>query len=96
MRHRPARARLTPTELEHFLKPLAALDAVHHVGKARAALFFQFARHDEFVAREQADRYYAAAPQPKTIGWYDSDHLFTGCREAKSDRFRWLAENLDL
>lgn len=90
------RSRLTPEQLEAYLAPLAPLDAVHHVGKAGAPLLFQFATDDEFVTREQAEQYFAAAPEPKAIGWYDADHLFTRCREARADRMRWLTENLAL
>jgi len=74
---------------------LAPLDAVHYIRKAApAALLFQFARRDEFITRDEAETYFAAASEPKEILWYDGDHFFAGAPEAQGDRVRWLGQRL--
>jgi pimeloyl-ACP methyl ester carboxylesterase len=76
-----------------YVKALAPVDAVHYVGHAAPAkLFFQFARHDEFITEWDAAVYVQAASEPKEVKWYDSDHFFND--EARKDRDDWLAKVL--
>ncbi|HEX3128835.1 MAG TPA: alpha/beta fold hydrolase [Thermoanaerobaculia bacterium] len=80
---------------EAYVKALAPVDAVHYVGHvAPAKLFFQFARHDEFISEWDAAVYVQAASEPKEVKWYDSDHFFN--EEARRDRDEWLAKVLGL
>jgi len=89
------RARLGAENLNRLLLTLAPLDAVHWVNKAAPAhLLFQFARNDEFITEEEAERYYQAASEPKMIAWYDTDHLFTRAPEARLQRACWLSHLL--
>jgi dienelactone hydrolase len=63
--------------------------AIHYIGHASpAALLFQFARQDEYITKEAADKYYAAASDPKTVIWYDTNHAFN--EQAQLDRLNWL------
>jgi dienelactone hydrolase len=69
-------------------------DGIRHIGASKAAFFFQFATRDEFISREAAQRFYAAAPEPKLLGWYEADHRMGA--QALHDRAAWLGERLGL
>lgn len=89
------RSKLPPERFELYLSILAPLDGVNFIGRAGPAAFlFQFARDDEFVSVGEAERYFALAPEPKRMMWYDSDHFFAGAPEARADRLHWLGEQL--
>jgi dienelactone hydrolase len=61
---------------------------------APTALFFQFARDDSFVTAASAQELYAAASQPKRIGWYEGGHDLE--EKALVERDAWLKEQLGL
>jgi hypothetical protein len=72
------------------------IDAEQYIGQAApAALFLQFARYDRYISDEQANRYAAAASNPKLVRWYDCGHEFNDTQSAR-DREGWLAEQLAL
>ncbi|WP_282200926.1 alpha/beta hydrolase [Collibacillus ludicampi] len=90
--------RYLPRErFDPFISALMPLDAVHYIKNAApASLFFQFVDDDEFVSKNQADTFYAAASSPKKIAWYRTDHLFTKCDAAYQDRMQWIIQHLRL
>jgi dienelactone hydrolase len=72
------------------------LDPVQYVSKASpASIFFQFARRDQFISGEMANRLYQAASEPKEIKWYDDNHQIVN-KSASQDRMAWLTEKLNL
>jgi dienelactone hydrolase len=73
---------------------LAPLDAATWIGRTRAACFFQYAERDEFITREDAEAYTAAAPGPKRVAWYACDHAFDAA--ARRERAAFLRERLAL
>jgi dienelactone hydrolase len=74
----------------------SAIDAERFIGRAApAALLLQFARYDRFITEEQANRYAAAASNPKSVRWYDCGHEFNDPQSA-TDRENWLAQHLSL
>jgi len=73
---------------------LEPLDAVAWIGRSRAACLFQYAERDEFIARADAEAYAAAAPEPKRVLWYATDHAFDAA--ARRDRAHFLCEQLGL
>lgn len=75
-----------------YRETLHPLDGVRHVGRSEAAFLFQFASGDAFVSRAAAETFYASAPAPKQIRWYETDHAFDA--EALRARARWLGEEL--
>jgi dienelactone hydrolase len=86
---------LPKERFEQVFAELEALDAVHYIKNAApASVLFQFVHNDEFIDKEQADQYIAAASTPREVKWYESDHLFTGCGEAEADRRDWLLKQL--
>jgi hypothetical protein len=74
----------------------APYDACHYIGQAApASLLFQFARHDDFVPVQEAERYFALASEPKRIAWYeDCKHELSA--QARIDRAIFLCEQLGL
>lgn len=73
---------------------LAELDAVAWIGRARAACLFQYGERDEWIVRPDAEAYAAAAPEPKRVRWYATDHAFDAA--ARRDRAAFLREQLQL
>jgi dienelactone hydrolase len=71
---------------------LAPIEPEKLIAKAAVPLFLQFARRDEFVPVEQAERLLAAAPNPKIYRFYEGDHGFG--ERARADRIAWLALRL--
>ncbi len=70
------------------------LDAIHYLGHAApAAYLFQFAEDDVYIDREEAQLYFDTANEPKTMLWYDTDHL-TLQHVGQADRLSWLGEQL--
>jgi dienelactone hydrolase len=85
-----------PPGTEQAAKELSVIDAERFIGRAApAALFFQFARYDRYVTEEQANRYAAAASEPKLVRWYDCGHEFNDGQSA-ADREDWLTQQLGL
>jgi fermentation-respiration switch protein FrsA (DUF1100 family) len=54
------------------MRPIEPLTSVK---RASAPLLFLSGRGDQLVPSRDAKRYQRAAPQPKEIRWYDSDHF---------------------
>jgi hypothetical protein len=91
-----AREQTPPQAWEAMLSAEAPYDACHYIGQAApAALFFQFARHDEFVPAQEAARYFELASEPKSIAWYEDCGHELGAR-ARVDRTHFLCERLGL
>jgi dienelactone hydrolase len=78
-----------------YLQMMTAIDPDAYVQHAApAALFFQSARLDQFIPREDASAFYQAASDPKELKWYDADHGFND--EARADRAAWLGKMLKM
>jgi dienelactone hydrolase len=78
-------------------RELEAFDGARAIGSSEAALLFQFAERDEFISRETAERYVAAADASRReVAWYASDHALESDPRALRDRARWLDARLQL
>lgn len=82
-------------ELEDFRKRFATLDPVNAVRQSKAAFFFQYGEDDRFTPRENFVELYLAAPAPKRLATYPSDHPMEA-EPIRRDRTEWLAERLGL
>jgi dienelactone hydrolase len=79
----------------NFVKQLAPLDPVTHIGKAPpAAVFLQFATRDFHVPHDVAEEFWQAAREPKQIVFYDAHHGMNDL--ARQDRIAWLITILKL
>jgi hypothetical protein len=84
------------TQLDSALSLIEPLDAIHYVSVlAPTTLLFQSAHLDPGISDEQAQTFYDAASQPKTLKWYDTAHEVIDIA-AISDRARFLASQLGL
>jgi dienelactone hydrolase len=87
--------RLEGEAREAFLRQMAEIDPINHVGNlSPAALLFQFATDDYHVPKERAGEFFAAAKEPKEMRWYAGGHGLD--EEATRDRKAWLKSQLDL
>jgi uncharacterized protein len=82
---------------DKFLPYFQDIDPIKFIPKAApASLFFQFAKHDEFVLTESlANQFYSAGSQPKKIEWYDDSHNLLSGTVLKA-RQAWLIDQLKL
>jgi dienelactone hydrolase len=72
----------------------AALDELSGARRTHARFFFQLGRRDEIVPRPQLVALANAAPQPKTVRWYDAGHALN--LAAEHDQLVWLSRQLGL
>ncbi len=72
---------------------LAPYDAEKWIAKPHnAPVFLQFARNDESISREQANRFIKAASDPAIYKFYEGSHAFNAA--ARADRISWLGAHL--
>lgn len=64
------------------------------IRRSHAAFFIQLGLHDKVVPHAQLVALARAAPEPKTIRWYDAPHGLNVA--ADRDQLRWLAQELGL
>lgn len=69
-------------------------DGIRCLPQVRTSLLLQFAKHDEFISKTDADAQIAAAPDPRAVDWQDCDHAFDA--NALQTRYNWLSDQLDL
>jgi len=85
--------RLTPERFELYVKSLKPVEQINYINQAAPAkLFFQFAKKDEIIPVDAAQRFYEAASKPKTIKWYKTGHSLN--TQATSDRMDWIVEQV--
>jgi dienelactone hydrolase len=75
------------------VKPLAPAEFVKLA--APASLLFQFSNKDKYISRAEAESFFQAASEPKTVKWYDVDHQLEGDSVSR-DRADWLSKQLGL
>ena len=71
---------------------MTPIEPLRYVSRATAPLLFQSGSQDEVVPPADARRYQAAAPEPKEVEWYDSNHFLPP--EADCDAAAWLADHI--
>jgi uncharacterized protein len=77
---------------KRWLASMTPIEPLRYVSRATAPLLFQSGSQDEVVPPADARRYQAAAPEPKEVEWYDSNHFLP--READCAAAKWLAEEI--
>jgi dienelactone hydrolase len=82
-------------EEERYRAAIAPYDTLAGLRASHAkAYFFQFSKRDDYIPRERAQAFAAAAPKPKTIVFYDADHSLAVPKVA-ADRRVWLLRQLE-
>ena len=74
------------------MTPIEPIRFIPHASPA--ALLLQSGRLDDLVPMADAEDLHAAAPQSKTIRWYDAGHGLN--QQASFDRLDWLHEEIGL
>ncbi len=88
--------KLAGDALSNYQAQIGAIDPIEMVKTVKnAAFFFQFGEEDGYVPREKAIEYYLAAPEPKRLATYTSDHDMEH-DIIQVDRMDWLSERLQL
>jgi dienelactone hydrolase len=88
-------AALSCAERRRWLESMIPVEPVKYVGFASPTpLLLQSGRHDDLVPPRDAERLHAAAPNPKTIQWYEAGHSL-GVTAVRA-RSLWLHEHLGM
>lgn len=86
---------MKPEDFKRLLAAAEPIDARNYIGRASVPLLFQAARFDPGVTESDSKDYFAMAPEPKQLKWYDSGHDLND-PEAFADRQAWLRDKLRL
>ena len=90
------RKQLPPAMLEAYVRTTGEVDGIRFVPKAApVALLMQFGKFEQYFDRDSANRYAAAATEPKKVLWYDAAHDLNDPQCLK-DRYHWLVERIGL
>ena len=90
--HRGPLYMLSPARRKAWLDTMRPIEPLRWVKRDRAPILFLSGRRDRFVSVSDAARYERAAPQPKEIRWYDSDHMLPA--QAWCDAARFLGRHI--
>ena len=91
----PFLASLTCAARAVWFREMVPIEAVRFIGLAKPTpLLFQNGRKDEFITEADAKSLHDAAPEPKTVLWYDAGHGLTP--QATFDRHDWLVQQIGL
>jgi uncharacterized protein len=77
-----------------WIRAMAPIEPIRFVGNANVPLLLQSGTQDVLIPNADAAELHAAAPQPKTILWYEAGH---GLNEfAVVNRHDWLREKIGI
>lgn len=77
-----------------YLAKLSPFDIAGSLSRSKASAYlFQFASHDHYISQDQAGAFSKAAPLPRGVFVYDTDHSLA-VPQAAADRQAWLEEHL--
>lgn len=83
-----------PADVDAFRKQIEVFDPPQYLPSSHASAFLlQFANKDEYIDAAHARQFYDAAPMPKLVGFYKSDHSLD-VPQAREDRIGWLLAHL--
>jgi dipeptidyl aminopeptidase/acylaminoacyl peptidase len=78
----------------NWFRTMAPIEPIRFIAHASPALLLQNGRSDTLVPMADALQLHAAAPQPRTILWYDAGHGLN--QQAMFDRHDWLHTQIGL
>jgi dienelactone hydrolase len=81
------------TRLDWF-RAMTPIEPIRFIPHASTALLLQSGRLDNLVPEADAQALHAAAPESRTIRWYEAGHGLN--QQAAWDRHDWLHERIDL
>ena len=85
-----------PADVAAYEAEMAPYAPTTWLAKSTALGFlFQFSAHDRYISAAQAAAFSQAAPLPRGVFYYDSDHSLA-VPDARTDRLAWLLSRLKL
>ena len=91
----PFLATLTCAGRAAWFREMVPIEGIRFIGLATpTALLFQNGTKDELITPADARALHDAAPEPKTVRWYDAGHGLTP--QATLDRHDWLVQQIGL
>ena len=85
-----------PADVKAYEAEMAPYAPTTWLAKSTALGFlFQFSAHDRYISAAQAAAFSQAAPLPRGVFYYNSDHSL-GVPDAGADRLAWLMSRLKL
>jgi dienelactone hydrolase len=81
-----------PEQADRWLAAMRPIEPIRYIPCARASILFLSGRTDRLVTEDDALAYQRAAPDPKTIKWYDLGHGLG--IPAKIDELNWLHDTI--
>jgi len=83
-----------PADPDTYRQQISVFDPPQYLPWSRASAFLlQFAKNDEYIDAAHAREFYDAAPMPKLVGFYNTDHSLN-VPQAREDRIGWLLTHL--
>ncbi len=90
------RKALPPGVLDGYVRVVSEVDGIRFVRTAApVSVLMQFGKFEQYFDRDSANRYAAAATEPKKVLWYDAAHDLNDPQCLK-DRYGWLVEKIGL
>lgn len=84
---------IDPEQFKKYLDIVRPVQAIEYVKYSKVPLLFQFARWEIGFTEAAMKRYYDAAPQPKSVSWWDTGHELND-PAANEERGKWLGKLL--
>lgn len=72
-----------------WIRAMTPIEPIRFVGHANVPLLLQNGTMDQYIPEADAEELHAAAPQPKTVRWYNTNHGLD--QQARDDRYVWFA-----
>ena len=83
-----------PQNVQAYVASMAPLDPLQYLQRSQARAFlFQFAAEDRYVSTAHAQQFFDAAPLPRMMGVYGTDHALVS-PAVQVDRLAWLRAQL--
>ena len=73
---------------------MTPVEPIRYVGNANVPLLLQNGRSDQYIPVYEAEELHVAAPQPKTILWYEATHNLN--EFAVVNRHDWLVQQIGI
>ncbi|HEX8360022.1 MAG TPA: acetylxylan esterase [Longimicrobium sp.] len=77
-----------------WIRAMSPIEPIRFVGHANVPLLLQNGKSDQFIPVADAAELHAAAPEPKTVRWYDTGHSIG--LQAQRDGHEWLTAYVGL
>lgn len=78
-----------------WFRDMVPIEAIRFIGFAKPTpLLLQNGTSDQFITTSDAAALHSAAPEPKTVIWYNAAHNLT--QQAVVDRHNWLVQQIGL